>query len=215
MKFEALVLDFDGTIADTSESIILTMQDTLKYFKNEDIEDEDIKRLIGLPLFEMFKSIKGFQEENIKSAVKEYSIRYKNICKNTVTMFEGVKETLENLHKKGVKLTIATSRGKDTLLLFLKELEIEHLFSFVACCDDVTKHKPAPDVVNLVLEKINVNKNKALVIGDTIYDVGMGQNAGCESCAVTYGNNTLEEIKDSNPEYIIDKFSDLISIVEG
>ncbi|WP_061994301.1 HAD family hydrolase [Clostridium sp. ATCC 25772] len=215
MKFEALVLDFDGTIADTSESIILTMQDTLKYFKNEDIEDEDIKRLIGLPLFEMFKSIKGFQEENIKSAVKEYSIRYKNICKNTVTMFEGVKETLENLHKKGVKLTIATSRGRDTLLLFLKELEIEHLFSFVACCDDVTKHKPAPDVVNLVLEKINVNKNKALVIGDTIYDVGMGQNAGCESCAVTYGNNTLEEIKGSNPEYIIDKFSDLISIVEG
>ncbi|GAA0124502.1 HAD family hydrolase [Clostridium sp. CTA-19] len=215
MKFEALVLDFDGTIADTSESIILTMQDTLKYFKNEDIEDEDIKRLIGLPLFEMFKSIKGFQEENIKSAVKEYSIRYKNICKNTVTMFEGVKETLEKLHKKGVKLTIATSRGKDTLLLFLKELEIEHLFSFVACCDDVTKHKPAPDVVNLVLEKINVNKNKALVIGDTIYDVGMGQNAGCESCAVTYGNNTLEEIKGSNPEYIIDKFSDLISIVEG
>ncbi|GAA0115432.1 HAD family hydrolase [Clostridium senegalense] len=215
MKFEALVLDFDGTIADTSESIILTMQDTLKYFKNEDIEDEDIKRLIGLPLFEMFKSIKGFQEENIESAVKEYSVRYKNICKNTVTMFEGVKETLENLHKKGVKLTIATSRGKDTLLLFLKELEIEHLFSFVACCDDVTKHKPAPDVVNLVLEKINVNKDKALVIGDTIYDVGMGQNAGCESCAVTYGNNTLEEIKGSNPEYIIDKFSDLISIVEG
>lgn len=215
MKFEALVLDFDGTIADTSESIILTMQDTLKYFKNEDIEDEDIKRLIGLPLFEMFKSIKGFQEENIESAVKEYSVRYKNICKNTVTMFEGVKETLENLHKKGVKLTIATSRGKDTLLLFLKELDIEHLFSFVACCDDVTKHKPAPDVVNLVLEKINVNKDKALVIGDTIYDVGMGQNAGCESCAVTYGNNTLEEIKGSNPEYIIDKFSDLISIVEG
>lgn len=215
MKFEALVLDFDGTIADTSESIILTMKETLKYFEKEDVEDSFIKSLIGLPLFEMFKSVEGFKEENVALAVKEYTLRYKNICHNTVTMFEGVKETLECLHKKGVNLSIATSRGRDTLSIFLKELEIEHLFTFSACCEDVTNHKPSPDVVNLVLENVGVSKEKALVVGDTIYDVGMGKNAGCESCAVTYGNNTLEQLKSSEPEYIIDNFSDLIQIVEG
>lgn len=214
MNFDALVLDFDGTIADTNESIVLTMRDTLKYFGNEDISDENITRLIGLPLYQMFKSIDGFKEENVDKAVNEYKLRYKNICKNTVTLFDGVKSTLEYLYKKGVKLTIATSRGRDTLVLFLKELGIEEFFTFIACCEDVEKHKPAPDVVNLVLENINVSKERALVVGDTIYDVGMGNNAGCHSCAVTYGNNTLEELKSSNPTYIINKFEELIKIVE-
>lgn len=215
MKFKALILDFDGTIADTAESIVLAMQGALNFLGYNSVKDDEIKNLIGLPLRDMFKEVPNFKDELVENGVVEYNKRHKDLAMSTITLFPDVKETLEYLHSKGVKLGIATSRGRESLIAFLKLLEIEDLFLTLACAEDVTNHKPAPDVVNLVLKNLSVDKKDALVVGDTIYDVGMGKNAGCDTCAVTYGNNSISDLKKSSPEYIIDNFKELIKIVEG
>lgn len=207
-----MIFDFDGTLADTRKSIIKTMQKTLNYFKIYSTPDEKIIKLIGIPLKETFESITDLKGEDLYSAMAKYRSYYSKISFETVTLFPKVKDTLEALKKNNIKLGVASSRGKKSLLMLLKHLEISSLFSFIGAEDDVINKKPAPDTVNLGMEKLQSSSSSTLVIGDTIYDVQMGQGAGCRTCAVTYGNNTVEELNEYKPDYMISDFSELLNI---
>ncbi|UTR16386.1 HAD family hydrolase [Salipaludibacillus sp. LMS25] len=212
MRFETLILDFDGTLADTKNSIILTVRETLKYLNLPLANEEEIKKRIGLPLKTTFQDIAGLEGDNLENAIKEYRLRYDKISFETVTLFPGVRNTLEFFHGKGIKLGVASSKGKDSLALLLEHLEIASLFSFIGGEQDVSNKKPAPDIVNLAIKKLHATNSKSLVIGDTIYDIQMGRNAGCATCAVTYGNNTFEELNNSSPNFIVNEFPELLNV---
>jgi len=62
------------------------------------------------------------------------------------------------------------------------------------------------------MDKYNYKQNECLVIGDTIFDIEMGQRANVDTCGVTYGNNTKEKLRKQKPNYIIDTFKSLTEI---
>ncbi|QAA34358.1 HAD family hydrolase [Clostridium manihotivorum] len=214
MKFETIILDFDGTIADTKQSIILTVQETLKHINMTLADEEEIKKRIGLPLKNTFQDIAGLDGKELDDAIREYRLRYDNISFETVELFPEVESTLKVLHGRGIKLGVASSKGRNSLSVLLEKLKIFSLFSFIGGEQDVSNKKPSPDIVNLAIKELHTYNYKSLVIGDTIYDIQMGKSASCSTCAVTYGNNSLEELSEYAPDYMIDKFSDLLDIVD-
>lgn len=217
MNYKLIILDFDGTIADTRNSILTTVKETLKNLGMPLTldKDEEIQKLIGLPLKTTFQKIAGLEGNTLEKVIKEYRTIYDEVSLRTVSLFSGVKETLENLHSKGLKISVASSKGKKSLNNLLKNLGISHLMSFIAGEQDVKNKKPAPDMVNLILANLNINPKNTLVIGDMIYDIQMGQTANCFTCGVTYGNGTIEELQKSNPTFIINNFSELLRILEN
>ncbi|WP_028374954.1 HAD family hydrolase [Leeuwenhoekiella sp. MAR_2009_132] len=213
MKYKTLILDFDGTLADTKESIIQTMKFVAHSFNLQNVDENLIESLIGLPLKTTFEKAFLLDEKLIEEATLIYRKHYNEIVIDTISLFDGVKETLLDLYSKGINLTVASSKGKAALIKILKKQNIYDIFSFVGGEEDAKNKKPSPDIVNLIIDKYNYQLNECLVVGDTIFDIEMGQRAYVDTCGVTYGNNTREKLEKQKPNYIIDNFRSLTEIL--
>lgn len=213
MKYKTLILDFDGTLADTKESIIQTMRFVANSFDIKNFDEKLIESLIGLPLKTTFEKAFSLDEKLIQEATLVYRKHYNEIVIDTISLFDGVKSTLLDLHNQGINLTVASSKGKEALIKILKKQNIYNIFSFVGGEEDAKNKKPSPDIVNLIMDKNNYQSNECLVVGDTIFDIEMGQRANVDTCGVTYGNNTREKLEKQKPKYIIDDFKHLTEII--
>lgn len=213
MTYKALILDFDGTIADTQQSILHTMKFVADSFNIKEIDETLIKSLIGLPLKTTFEKAFALDENSIQQATIMYRKHYNEIAIDTISLFENVKNTLGDFYRQGIQLNVASSKGKEALTKILKKHQVYELFSFVGGEEDVKAKKPSPEIVNLIMSRHNYDSKECLVIGDTVFDIEMGQRTNVDTCGVTYGNNTREELQRQRPNYIIDDFSNLLDIV--
>ena len=97
------------------------------------------------------------------------------------------------------------------MVQYVENLGLSSIITYVLGADDVKQGKPHPEAVNMTLEHFGFNAEEAIVVGDTIFDVEMGLNAGTRSCGVTYGNGSKESL--SKADYLIDDFAQLLDIV--
>lgn len=206
-----VILDFDGTIGDTQALIVKTLQDTMQRLHLEIKPKEECAKTIGLRLDEAFSMLYSMSQKEAKLCAKTYrDIFEENKLRIIVEPFPHVIQTIRQLHQDGFVLAVASSRGRDSLLGYLKQLQIEDCISCVVAAEDVKQVKPAPDMVLKVLAEIGGKAEETLVVGDMVYDIDMGHNAGTYTCGVTYGNGTREQL--AAAEYVIDDFSELLSI---
>ncbi|WP_298506552.1 HAD family hydrolase [uncultured Maribacter sp.] len=213
MKYKNLILDFDGTLADTKESILQSMKFVAHSFDIDNYDEKLIENLIGLPLQTTFEEAFSIDEKLIQEATLIYRKHYNEIVIDTISLFNGVKSTLLDFHKQGINLTVASSKGKEALIKILKKQNVCDIFTFVGGEEDAKNKKPSPDIVNLIINKYNYHPSECLVVGDTIFDIEMGQRANVDTCGVTYGNNTREKLEKQKPNYIINSFKNLAEIV--
>ena len=225
MKY--IIFDFDGTIGDSQSLIVKTLQDTMRAKKLEVKSDEACAKTIGLRLDEAFVSLFGMSaEEGLECAATYREIFLDNKKTMIVQPFPHVIETLRELHRRDYILGMASSRNHCSLDGYVKQMQLEDIFSSIVAGDDVEHVKPAPDMVFMALGEMKGMKNpvtsaeagdvedmldKVLVVGDMTFDVDMAHNAGCKACAVTYGNGTREQLVSA--EFIIDDFAELLGLV--
>ena len=225
MKY--IIFDFDGTIGDSQSLIVKTLQDTMRARKLEVKSDEACAKTIGLRLDEAFVSLFGMSdEEGMECAATYREIFLDNKKTMIVQPFPHVIETLRELHHRGYILGMASSRNHCSLDGYVKQMQLEDIFSSIVAGDDVEHVKPAPDMVFMALGEMKGMKNpvtsaeagdvedmldEVLVVGDMTFDVDMAHNAGCKACAVTYGNGTREQL--ASAEFIIDDFAELLGLV--
>ena len=209
-----IILDFDGTLADTRELIVLTMQQTIQELGLEARTDEQCAGMIGLPLKEAFTTLIPMTDEMGARCAETYRrIFNENNAVYTVPAFPNVIDTLRGLSEKGYVLTIASSRSHRSLVEFIETMELQEILTFVLGADDVAQAKPHPEPVLRTLEKFGCQAAEALVVGDTAYDIEMGRRAGVKTCGVTYGNGTRAELAREGADYVIDDFSELLDIL--
>lgn len=208
-----LILDFDGTIADTSAAIISAFCKTFEKLDLPTPADGEIRQTIGLPLRDAFAQLSGMTEDAaIDRGVDTYRSLFDDSADGSIVIYPGVKETLEQLKAAGVILTVASSRSHKSLPGMLDRLGIAPLIDMVVAAEDVEAAKPAPDMVLKILEATHTAPYDALVVGDTTYDIEMGHAAGTRTCAVTYGNHPTERLIAAHPNYMIDLFHDTATI---
>lgn len=208
-----LILDFDGTLGDTVGVIVQTMQATIRELGLPARTDKECASMIGLRLIDIPPVL--FPECNLDGEFYAQTYRRLFHIYNTagaVELYPNVIETLTELKNRGLLLTIASSRSKASLTNYIKDLGIEALISYVLGADDVVEGKPNPEPVNRTLEKFGFKPEEAIVVGDTVFDVDMGKNAGTKTCGVTYGNGSRESI--SAADWVIDDFGHLLEIVK-
>ena len=215
MDIRLIIFDFDGTLGDTRGIVVTTMQQTLQELGLPVSSEEDCAATIGLPLAGCFRQlIREAADEVIQQCVDSYH-RIFDINKEHIKpqAFPHVEETLAELHKQGIRMTVATSRGLDSLKDLLANMGTVQYFEYLLGADSVTKHKPDPEPVLQTLHELHEEATHTLVVGDMPVDILMGSRAGCKTCGVTYGNATREELLEAGANYIIDDFLDLKSII--
>ncbi len=214
MEIKTIIFDFDGTLADTRQSIIETIGQTLRALRLPVPDDKAIQELIGLPLRETFVRAAHLSDEAlIVQAITTYRNLYDDISLTTVKLFPGVADTLQTLHRRGIVIAIASSKGKDALTRLLEHLAIAPYITCVFGEQDVKNKKPSPDMALHILAQTHTDARNALVVGDTRFDILMGQNAGCFTCGVSYGNHSADMLREQGADYIINDFAELLGIL--
>ena len=207
-----VILDFDGTIADTKSLIVSTMQQTLSVLGLPARSDEACASMIGLPLRQTFTDLIPMDDETADLCDKTYrELFMQNNKPGIVKLFPHVRETIAELYAMGIIINVASSRGRDTLVSFLDEMGLMMYISKVVSSQDVEQAKPAPDMVYVIMEHSEAEKEDVLMVGDTVFYIDMGKNAGVKTCGVTYGNGKIDEL--SHADYIINDFAQLLDIV--
>ena len=216
MKPKLIIFDFDGTLGDTRQNIIITMQRTMKMVGLPVKSDEECASTIGLTLENSFKTMyPDVGAEMAARCVDAYrEIFMSSVEELTPELFPGVSETLAKLDAMGIKMSVASSRQSQSLLLFLERMGVLKYFPYVLGSDNVTKHKPDPEPVLKTLRELHYDPKDVIVVGDMPVDVAMAHGADVRAIAVTFGNATREELVEAKADYIIDDFKQILEIIQ-
>jgi phosphoglycolate phosphatase len=210
-----VIFDLDGTLIDTPRAIAKTIVAVVGSACEQPPTVDDVVPLVGLPLEEIIQRVLPDSE---RSSLSRYVEAYRELYVQTVTpqtrLMPEVKVVLECCHEHGLKLAIAT--GKQTKLAdaALEQCGVRDVFQLVIGGDQGLRAKPDPETGARILKLLNVAPAEALVVGDTVYDIGMGKACGTRTCAVTFGVQSRAELSAANPDHIIAHFSELLSILD-
>lgn len=212
-RYKAILFDFDGTLVDTAPGIVATMRETFKRMGVAIPDEAAMRSTIGIPLGKALAQLASLDAADEAEAVNIYGQLFQEYELGALSVYPHVTETLDRLMGQGIRMAIVTSRDTSSLELITKPHHLDHYFETVITGSAGLPPKPAPDLVNALLQRMQLNPSETLVVGDTTFDIGMGNSAGCDTCAVTYGNHPLAKLKSVSPTHIIDDFSALLNIV--
>lgn len=210
-KYDLILLDLDGTVADSDEMIVQSMYELYELYRNgQRSPREEIYYFSGPPIRESLT--KEFPGQDIDFLVNEFvRISWKNYDKY-VKLFPHVKETLISLKNKGYQLGIVTSKLRESTTHCLDVLNINDVISYYICGNDVKRMKPDPESIFISMEHFSIiDKKKVLYIGDNKSDYLTAKNAGVDVALVTWGPRKID--KTLTPNYWISDFKEVEDIV--
>lgn len=218
MNIKAIVFDLDGTIIDSTSAIVDSLFNALSFYKiNPAIEKEEFHILMGKTLNETLKILipngdSYIYEKVSKKYVDNYFSEHVDKCK----IFPGVYETIQSLYKKSIKLSVFTAKSTECARKELEASNISKFFEVIQGTEDGIPPKPHPKGLLNICEKININAENVLMVGDTDKDILAGKSANCYTCAVTYNHWSKDKFISSglNPDIFIDRFKDILTVLQ-
>jgi len=212
--YPLLIFDWDGTLMDSTLKIVRCFQAAARACDLPVPSDELIKNQIGLSLHKAWENM--FAElgvtddpEILECASLRYRDHFLGIDQTPMPLYAGVVEGVQALEDAGYMLAIATGKARRGLAHALQDSGIEANFVTSRCADEAYS-KPHPKMLFDVLEFCGCEANQALMIGDTIYDMQMAQNAGMDSLAVSYGVQPDDLLRPLASEGCVPSFSALM-----
>lgn len=207
------IFDLDGTLVDASDAILENFRALCRQFNHTLPEPETIHSLMGNRLEHYIETlIPGIDPELVPQYVLEYRRLYHDNWKQHVKAMPTVLATLHGLHGKK-SMAVATTRERESARNHLEHIGALEYFDVVHGFEDVTQHKPHPEIVEKTVAHFDVQPEDAVMIGDTIMDIEAGNSAGVRTIGVASGAHSFEELRSARPTHIITRMSDLLDLL--
>ena len=207
--FETVLFDLDGTLIDSIELIRQSYVHTVAAHGLPERDAAFWLAGLGRPLRWQFAQFTADPAE-IEAMVATY--RAYNLAHHDalVTAFPGAVEAVRELHSRGIRLGIVTSKFRAGATKGLRWCGFdEHWFGSIVGADDVTEHKPHPAPVLKALSDLGVSAERAVMVGDSPHDLASGRSAGAKTAAVAWGPFSREELLATKPEHWLEEPRDI------
>lgn len=202
-----IVWDFDGTLADSRPLIVAGMEYALTGLGLQDLPGIRERWLaqVGLPVEEGLKRTFAGLEVDLDAVLKVYRQFDWVGNESLLQPFPGMSALVHELHDRGVKMAIASSKRMIPLKRQVAALGWEACFDPLVTPDDVGLAKPHPESLEVCLKAHGVTPEEAVMIGDTPFDLEMARRAGVPSVAVGHGFYDREALLACEPlAYAVD-----------
>lgn len=210
-KYQNIIFDLDGTLANTGEGII----NGVFYAANElNLKNVDLalaKRFVGPPLVESFMNHCGLTKEEATEAAKTFRVYYSKIGMYECELYSGIEETLKGLKEKGFDLYVATSKPEVFAIDILKRLGIASNFKEIVGSNLDNTRSKKNELIEAVIENNHLEKEKCIMVGDKMQDIVGAKLANIDSVGVLYGFGDYEEISSAKPTIMIKRIEELLS----
>lgn len=212
LQFELIVWDWDGTIMNSTPTIVDCMQKACADLDMDVPGDRLASHVIGLGLQESIKIILPKLDPGEYPLVLERFRHYYLSQDHELILFHGIRELLDDLKDKGHLLAVATGKPRHGLDRTLNLHGLQNFFHDTKTADQ-TRAKPHPQMLLELIERWGIPNQKVLMIGDTTHDLKMAKNAGVQAIAVSYGAHPKEELIAHEPLACVDNVSELRDIL--
>lgn len=212
--FDLIVFDWDGTLMDSEAKIVRCMQAAAVDTGIPDPGSAAIRDIIGLGLGEAMQVLFPQQAAARRAElVERYRVHFLELDNTGMPLFPGVTQGLAQLAGQGYLLAVATGKARRGLNRVLDETGMRHLFASSRCADE-TLSKPHPQMLEEILDETGVDKGRALMVGDTVYDMEMARSANVAGLAVSYGVHARERLLDCGAVACLDSFPEVCAWVK-
>lgn len=203
--FDYVIFDFDGTVADTGEGILKSLQYSFIAMGDPAPDLSDLEKFIGPPVYYSYTTFYGISEDRVDLYVKKYRERYskKGIYESKV--YDGIIELINSLKEKGIKVGIASSKPERLIYAVSDYLEITDLFdAIVGVKSDNSKHSSKAGLISQAMKDMGADdQSKVLMVGDRCFDIDGAHEAGIKCCGALWGFGSEVEFKEHCAEFIV------------
>ena len=192
---EAVIFDVDGTLIDTLDAHLESWLEVLNRFGYHP-QMSDLRPLFGKHSLEWVRILVPPEDQEL---VAEQIIAAKDRAffrhLGELPAFPGATELIRDLYAAGKRIAIASGATAAELPLYLRKLEVADLVHATVDGDEVTSGKPDPESIHLALQKLELPADKAVVVGDSLFDGEAACGAGTAFVGVLTGGFTEEELR--------------------
>lgn len=209
-KLQAVIFDFDYTLADSSQGAIECINFALDQMGLARVSDEAACRTIGLSLHETFLTLGDHHEPHrCDEFYRLFVQRADEVMSNLTVLYDSVPGMVETLRASGLKLAIVSTKYRRRINQVLQRAALTHGFEVVIGGEDVKQHKPHPQGLFEALERLECSPECVMYVGDSVVDAELAKRAGVPLIVVLSGTTPRAHFDLYEPVAVLENISHL------
>jgi len=212
LNIKHICFDLDGTLVDSKTTILKSTIAALEELNIEaSIPEDNFTKMIGMHFIDIFNEFK-IDVPDFNKFISIYKTLYFNFIDDSIP-FPGAAEVLKHFIEKGIKISLLTTKAQDQADKIVDHFGFREDLSYVMGRRNRVAHKPSAEPLLIICNELGIHLSETLMVGDTELDINCGKNAGALSCGVTYGYRTEENLKEFNPDLLINDIRELKNLL--
>jgi HAD superfamily hydrolase (TIGR01662 family) len=208
-----ICFDLDGTLVDSSETILKSTKAALDQLKiSYKIDEDAFTNMIGMHFVDIFEELK-IVVDDFEKFITIYKAFYFDFMDSSY-LYPGVQQTLHYLNENNIKVSLLTTKVQEQAEKIIDHFKLRSAFYYLMGRRDGLAHKPSPEPLIYICNELNIKPSETLMVGDTELDIQCGKSAGSKTCGVLYGYRTEDQLKKEKPDFLISGLKDLINVLE-
>lgn len=207
-RYEAVVFDWDGTVMDSTHSIVAAIQSACADIELPVPDASTASWVIGLSLESaLYHCVPTLTADKLPLFLDRYRFHFLRRDPE-IKLFDGIIDLLEVLRSRHVALGIATGKSRVGLDRVLATTQLRGHFNTTRCADE-SFSKPHPAMLLEIMDELSLVPEQVLMVGDTSHDIKMAASAGVDSMAVTYGAHDERTLLEAEPTVMVSSVGEM------
>jgi len=217
---EMVLIDVDGTLVDSVPDLAFCVDAMMNQLGMPERGERRVRHWVGNGVERLVKralvnQIDGEPDEALFAlALPVFEALYRENTSKRSCLYQGVKEALDFLQTTTVRIGCVTNKASQFTLPLLQDLGIRDYFEIVICGDMVERKKPDPMPLLQAAEQLETEPQASLMLGDSMSDVNAARAAGFQIVCMSYGYNHGEDIRDYNPDAVVESMAEIKDIID-
>ena len=215
-----VLIDVDGTLVDSVPDLAYCVDAMMRELGLPERGETRVRQWVGngverLVQRALINQLDGQPDEVLfAEALPVFEALYRDNTSKRSCLYPGVQEALDFIKTTGVRMGCVTNKASQFTLPLLKDLGVHDYFEIIICGDMLDRKKPDPMPLLHAAEQLETRPSASLMIGDSMSDVKAARAAGFQIVCMSYGYNHGEDIRDYNPDAVVDSMAEIKDIVD-
>lgn len=207
---KAVIFDLDGTLLYTLEDLTCSVNYVLSKFACPNKTIGEVKNFVGNGVVKLIERVLPDNCPHFEVCLDEFKKHYSQNMYNKTKPYDGIVETLFELKKRGYKTAVVSNKFNSAVEQLCKKY-FPNLIDIASGASENTPPKPAPDIINRVMLKLNAKK--CVYVGDSEVDIQTAKNAGIDCISVTWGYKDIDFLYAHSASVIVNTPEELLKLL--
>lgn len=215
--YKVCVFDLDGTLTDTLDSLVYSVNETLKEMSLSVISREECRAFVGngarVLVEKAIGAAGGDADTRIEEGMRLYGRIFNENCTYHVVPYDGIVELLQKLKEQGVSVAVLSNKPHQQTIRVVEEIFGKNIFTRIQGQQEGIPRKPNPEAALGIIEKLGAAPEESVYIGDSEVDVATGNAAGMKTIGVTWGFRSKEQLIEAGAKNTVDDALQILKLL--